>query len=295
MQSFAMTGIFREEIPFQFLQLVSKVAWDYISYIFKRVIQKYQSQEDKNFKLVFVKCLTSVKGWCPKTKYQELSKLKKVHPYISEVYEYTYLAALNEFCKTLNQTRKEKKFTIPVFDDFFVLFLTKVSDADYVQDLKILKYTFEQLMFLFATVLRESFMECIQYISMPQQNTWKHAPYDQDVESVMSLTEENLKWHNQTYPSSEHSRDMAESVILDDDLEDAGALQLSQKPRSVSEMSLKSENPYNTINAKTSPHLAIKNNNQPVDAECKNNQPVDRESSLSVKSQREVPKKTPII
>jgi hypothetical protein len=209
-------GMFRDELPQQFLHLMSTTGWKYIKHIYAKVISRYKNHKDKNFNTVFISCLRTVKSWCPRTKYEELAKLKKQYPYVSQIYESCYLEAMNEFCRSLHQKKfKQRRFTIPIFDDFFVLFLGKISDEEYVQNLTILQYTFDQLMFLFSNILRSAFMECIQFISIPpleEAVQYNLRPYEQDVESVMSLSEANLKWHDhvQNLKEDDFKRDRAD-------------------------------------------------------------------------------------
>jgi hypothetical protein len=225
METIGISGIFKDELPQQFLNVMSKAGWEYIKHIYEKVIDRYSDNKDKHFSKIFIECLKSVKSWCPRTKYEELNKIKRQYPYLSQIYECTYLSALKEFCRSLyHKELKQRRIIIPVFDDFFVLFLTKISDEDYIQNLTILKYTFDQLMFLFSMLLRSAFMDCIQFISIPpleqQKNSRKefhHKPYEQDVESIMSLSEDNLKWHerNQGMNENEYIKDkanIAESV-----------------------------------------------------------------------------------
>jgi len=219
------TGIFRQELPQQFLHVMSKAGWEYIKHIYEKVIDRYKDRNDKHFDKVFVACLSTVKSWGPRTKYEELGTLKKRYPYVGKLYEASYLSALQEYCRVLKQKEfRKNKFTIPVFDDFFVLFLGKISDEKYVQDLTILQYTFDQLMYLFSTLLRSALLECIQFISIPalkdgSKELVRHSPYEQDVQSIMSLSEANLKWHNQVQALNEREynkdrQEIAESVIL---------------------------------------------------------------------------------
>ena len=206
--STSSNGMFREELPQQFLSVMAKAGWDYIKHIYSKVLARYTSHTDKHFTRVFIDCLCSVKSWCPQTKYEELTKLKKLYPYLTHLYECTYLSAMKDFCRLVdNSDFKKRRVVIPIFDDFFVLFLTKLSDNEYVQNLSILKYTYDQLLVLIAMLLRSAFFDCIQFISIPalEYNSappppafQSKPPYESDVASILSLTEDNLKWHNKT-------------------------------------------------------------------------------------------------
>jgi hypothetical protein len=205
--SSSSNGMFREELPQQFLSVMAKAGWDYIKHIYSKVLARYTSHTDKHFTRVFIECLCSVKSWCPQTKYEELTRLKKLYPYLTHLYECTYLSAMTDFCRLVdNSDFKKRRVVIPIFDDFFVLFLTKLSDSEYVQNLSILKYTYDQLLVLIAMLLRSAFFDCIQFISIPalEYNSapppafQSKPPYESDVASILSLTEDNLKWHNKT-------------------------------------------------------------------------------------------------
>jgi hypothetical protein len=196
------TGIYREELPFQFLQIVTEKGRGYVFDIYKLTSTKYNVSVDKNFRPMFVKCLMSVKSWDPKTKYQEVQSVVKKYPYIQQIYEHTYKKTFYEFCKTLHSS--PKVFTIPIFDDFFVLFLTKLVDEPAIQNIDIGKITVDQFLFICMTVTRTCFLECIQYVSLPQINS-----YEQETKSVLSLTEANMRMHDRKYnqmPSPTPSR-----------------------------------------------------------------------------------------
>ena len=86
---FNQVGIFTEEIPFQFAQIVGNSLWNNLLECYNIVHEKY-SIINEIFNEQYEKCIDVIKDWTIQLKEDEIQQLKIQYPYIQYIYEYTY-------------------------------------------------------------------------------------------------------------------------------------------------------------------------------------------------------------
>ena len=186
------SGIFAKEIPFHFLHILTNAMWSTLMNLISIVAVKYRPT-DAQFIQLYQKCLNTIQNWCPKTKRQEMSQLMLKYPYIEYFYEYTYFQCLKTIIKS-KSGRLKKRYTVPDIGDFVYLFFVRASRDPRIQNIEFQNYTLDQVMFLFSTILRNVFFECIDYITLPSRAEVDEEPR---LGSAMALTEKNLNQFNE--------------------------------------------------------------------------------------------------
>ena len=195
-----LNGIFREEGPALFLSLISKLVQTYYLNIESKVLEKYKTKKDEHFFPIFAKCLKDVQSWCPKTKYEYLDNVLTTNPNLPQLYEQTYVATLLEFTKTSNVFYEQ--YNIPVFEDFFILLLIKFGDDPFVLKGDLFK-THDYFTCLLLNILRETFIECMQYITLKTPLTLNNLQiHDKIFQDKMKFLESSRQ---KSVSSSHHS------------------------------------------------------------------------------------------
>ncbi len=157
------TGVFREESPSLFLSTMCKIAREYYSNIEAKVLQKYKKKDERHFRPTVEQCLRDVFAWCPKTKFMQATRIQELYPSLSQLYEHTYIAILQDFAHNVDE--KYRDYNIPIFAEFYVLFLMKLAQNEFVLAGKLTDDP-ERSCLLIMDILRQAFMDCIQYISL---------------------------------------------------------------------------------------------------------------------------------
>jgi hypothetical protein len=203
-----MEPVFAQEVPFQFLQIVSQEIKSTVSHI-KQLVSAKISLNDSQFLPIYQKCLKTISDWNVQTKEQAFEELRQKFPYIQYLYEYTYF----QFLKNVIGGKLQNNYTIPTIDELVYLFFVKASDATAIKSLAWENYSWDQLLVLFSTILRQVFLSCIQLLSA-QKNEQATSPpiLLSPAPSVMSLTAKNLKILEQRFSAKPQGLNTVKSI-----------------------------------------------------------------------------------
>ena len=167
MNKFVFAGVFHEEIPFQFLQMLTMEVMQLVRDIYNRVQHKYETQHPR-FEDLYHKCVGTIANWDPPKRMEEIDVLVNKYPYINYYYKYTYCQFIKEILKTRLLATSDQ-YTIPAFDDFVFHFYCKCSqDPTFRNPLLCTCYDIDRLLFLCSIVLRATFTEFVEYVTIPQ-------------------------------------------------------------------------------------------------------------------------------
>lgn len=160
-----LTGVFREEVPSNFLTLMTSLARSYLGLIETKVLAKY-SNRSEHFREVYLQCLRDINAWSPKLKSDECAKVRSQFPYLPDLYEKTYMSMLREVLQHMLDKKALAEYKLPTFDAFYIMFLSKLPEDLDVQQGRVTSMSAEQVTFLFMNIIRSLFMECIAFLSL---------------------------------------------------------------------------------------------------------------------------------
>jgi hypothetical protein len=168
--------VFRDETAMLFRNAMCTILIDYYTKIEKRVLLKYHDRNSAVFREVVMRGLRDVFNWLPKEKVFYTQEVIKRHPGLPKLYHHTYLAVLQTFAQKI--TTPYENYVIPLFEEYYIVVLTKMAMNEYVLRGDLLK-DFGTACCIITELLRAAFAECIEYISLK-----------------VPLTSENLQLHN---------------------------------------------------------------------------------------------------
>jgi hypothetical protein len=203
-----ISGVFREESPALFLNLMCKLGRAYYNDIETKVLKKYRSRSERHFLPTLVQCLSDVNMWSPRIKHEFLENILKKNPSLPQLYESTYVGILKNFAH--NITTSFQEYNIPTFDDFFLLFLMKLADNPFVLQGDLCKSA-EISCTVVMSILRDSFIECIQFVSMKDVPITEANLTVNDQIARMKLKEKETKEYAKSQKSG-GSRDRVEDI-----------------------------------------------------------------------------------
>jgi len=187
------TGVFDQEVPFQFLQIVAREMKNTLDDI-QRLVRAKIPVQDPKFMAIYQQCLNTILRWDAPTKEQAFAELRQKFPYMQYLYENTYFQVLQNI---IGAETMRVSYTIPTMDELVYLFFVQVAENAAIRDLSWVAYSWERLLFLFLSILRKVFFDCIQCLTLArvplEDSNVPAVPGGSPAPSVMSLTAENLQ------------------------------------------------------------------------------------------------------
>jgi hypothetical protein len=187
------TGVFAEEYGQIFLHICTTVATDYVdNRCYQQVLDKYATS-DPNFLPMFHGCLDTILTWTLRTKEEEMARMKRNHPLLENAYERSYVAMLSS---TVDPSALASQTTccIPILDDFMVHFIGRVVVDPSVRAVGSIR-GWDRNVFraLVSNLLRQTFLDCIQYVSVPNIENQRAQAAEPQMQGVVEKKEEKEK------------------------------------------------------------------------------------------------------
>ena len=157
-----MLGIYKQELPLQFVKVLCAIATERVSNIVAELQQVYHVS-DPSFMALYQQRLDIPASWCPITKRHEIQAAITTHPCLPYIYEYTYYKAL-QAC--LGSQNLRQTYDIPILQDFIYLFIARAAAEPRIRSLTIYKLGIDQTLSLFMDIVQTLLMECIQSVSL---------------------------------------------------------------------------------------------------------------------------------
>jgi len=161
-------GVFVEEIPFQFLNVVSISFFNYLY----TTIKSSESEP----RLI----MDAIPTWTSELKKKNLSDIELTFPYINMLYEKTYFDFMNEIAIAAQKTIEEDQVSIPAIEEFIHLVYTEASKSDKIRSLEVLNDPADQVLLLMSGFCRQQFYDCINSI------TFVNAELSQDLLPIVT-------------------------------------------------------------------------------------------------------------
>ena len=185
--SYVFSGVFREEIPFYFLQLISTELMNCLRNIYMRVSHKYDMGTPEGAD-IFARCVRTIGTWSPSKRDEEMTIILNKYPKIHYYYKYTYYAYIQEILKARVFVKPTDRYVIGSFEDLVFQFYCIVSEDPNFQDVSIVSLNLDRFLFISSMHLRTVFTEFVEQITIKQMN--------------LQLTEENVQRHLWSPPGS---------------------------------------------------------------------------------------------